>query len=111
MKRNLDKVLTKIGEEYEENVSGDSRFYLEVDIGKAGEKLGYPEVKEKYNRVNAVVPLKEPVNGMKVLIDGRTYVDYAQFDSGIVVPGYVARDSGLPHKAYTANDSMILVFA
>lgn len=111
MSNNLDTVLTSIGKEYGEDILDESRFYLEVDIGKEGERLGYSDVKEKYHGVNAVVPLRKPVKGMKVRIDGRTYVDYAQFDSGIAVPGYVARDAGLPHKTYTANDSMILIFA
>jgi hypothetical protein len=31
---------------------------------------------------------------MKVRIDGRTFVNYAQYDSGIVVPGYVAEKKG-----------------
>ena len=32
---------------------------------------------------------------MKVRIDGRTFVDYASFDSGLAAPGYVAREAGL----------------
>jgi hypothetical protein len=58
--------------------------------------------------VQAVVPLKQPVEGMKVRIDGRTFVDYAEFDSGVVVPGYEARETTLPRRPWTANDSMIL---
>jgi len=48
---------------------------------------------------------------MKVRIDGRTFVNYAQFDSGIAVPHYVARQVDLPHRAYVAKDSMICNFA
>lgn len=48
---------------------------------------------------------------MKVRIDGRTFVQYRQFDSGVVVPGHVAQQSGLSHKSYQANDSMILNFS
>ena len=48
---------------------------------------------------------------MKVRVDGRTFVNYAQFESGVVVPEYVAQKAGLPFQPYTANDSMILNFA
>ena len=73
--------------------------------------MGYPELKERYANVNAIVPMKDPVEGMKVRIDGRTFVDYAQFESGVAVPGYVARDAGIPYITYIPNDSMILNFA
>ena len=45
------------------------------------------------------------------IILSRTFVDYAQFESGVVVPGYVAREAGLSYKTYVALDSMILNFA
>ena len=47
---------------------------------------------------------------MKVRIDGRTFVNYAQFGSGVAVPGYVAGDSRKPHKTFIPNDSMICNF-
>ena len=48
---------------------------------------------------------------MKVRIDGRTYVNYAQLESGVAVPGYVAKEAGLPYKNFEPNDSMIRNFA
>jgi len=111
MSNNLDEVLTNISEQYKEDISSGSRFCLEVDIGKRAQEMGYSDVKEKYQGVEAVVPVKEAKQGMKVRIDGRTYVRYAQLESGIAVPGYVAKESGLPHSAYEANDSMIRHFA
>jgi len=47
---------------------------------------------------------------MKVPVDGRTFFNYAKFESGVVVPGYVAQKTGLPFRPYTANDRMILNF-
>jgi hypothetical protein len=38
-------------------------------------------------------------------------VDYAQFDSGVVVAGYIAREAGIPYKTFLAQDSMIRNFA
>ena len=50
------------------------------------------------------------MEGMKVRIDGRTFVNYVQSETGVAMPGYIAKYSGLPHKAYEAWDSMILNF-
>ena len=47
---------------------------------------------------------------MKVRIDGRTFVNYALFDSGVAVPGYIVKDASLPHRTYIPNDSMICNF-
>jgi hypothetical protein len=111
MNTNLYKILECIADKYKSELSSDARNYIEVDIGKQAEAIGYPDLKEKYNHVNAVVPIKDPVKGMKVLIDGRTFLNYAQYDSGIAVPDYVAKDAGRPYKAFIPNDSMILNFA
>ena len=111
MSNDLSEVLTKTSEEFRGKILNDSRFYVEVDIGEQAEKLGYARLKEEYHGVNAIVPLKEPVAGMTVRVDGRTFVHYAQLESGIAVPGYVAKEAGLPHKTYMPNDSMILNFA
>lgn len=111
MKYRLDSVLDSMQKTYHDLISGDSRFYIEVDIGKAADRLGYPEVKEKYKHVFAVIPIKVPLEGMKVRIDGRTFVNYVQFESGIAVPGYVAADSQLAARQYVPKDSMICNFA
>jgi hypothetical protein len=106
----LNEVLAKIGEAYKENIQKDSRHYLEVSIAEQADEMGYSDLKECYRDAYAIVPLKHPVSGMKVRIDGRTFVNYAQFDSGIVTPQYVAKEVTMPYKAYTANDSMICNF-
>ena len=111
MNDHLNTVLSSIGDEFKDAISISSRFYREVDIGKRAEKLGFGDVGSRYRGVYAIVPLRQPVSGMKVRIDGRTFVDYAQFDSGLVVAGYVAREAGLPYKTFVANDSMIRNFA
>jgi hypothetical protein len=111
MQTELNNVLQTIGYAYKENIGGGTRNYMEIDIGQMAEKLGYSALSEKFRKVNAILPLKQPVNGMKVRIDGRTFVDYAKFASGVVVPGYVARETGLPFERFEAQDSMILNFA
>ena len=111
MSNQLDEILTNIGEGYKEDISSKSRFYVEVDIGEKAEELGYSDLKEAYHDVKAIVPLKKPAKGMTVRVDGRTFVDYAHLESGIAIPGYVAKEASLPYKTYEANDSMILSFA
>ena len=111
MDKQLADVLIKIGDEFSDQISMDSRFYLEVNFGKQAEKYGHFELTGKYHDINAIVPLRRPVRGMKVRVDGRTFVNYVQFDSGIVVPHYIARQVDLPHRTYTAKDSMICNFA
>ena len=105
---NLDAVLTEIGNTYRDQIQDDSRYYIEINIGEQAEKMGFKEIKYTYRDAHAIVPLKEPVNGMKVRIDGRTFINYAQFESGVAVPGYVAVYSGLPRRTFEANHSMIL---
>ena len=111
MDEKLADVLIKIGDDFRDRILLDSRFYLEVDIGKQAVKCGHFDLEEKYNDTYAVVPLKRPVRGMKVRVDGRTFVNYAQFESGIIVPNYVAREVDLAYKTFIPKDSMILNFA
>jgi hypothetical protein len=110
MKNNLSEILAEIGEDYKGNIQEDSRYYLEISIAKKAAELGFSEVTKDYKNVYAIVPLKQPLNGMKVRIDGRSFVKYAQFESGIVVPDYVASRTDMPHRAYVARDSMICNF-
>jgi len=110
MVKKLADVLIKIGDQFRDQISTGSQFYLEVDIGKQAATYGHSELEEKYNDIYAIVPLKRPVRGMKVRVDGRTFVNYAQFESGVVVPNYVARDAGLSYKTFLPNDSMIRNF-
>jgi hypothetical protein len=107
MKNVLSKVLAEIGEDYKGNIQEDSRYYLEISIAKKAAELGFSEITKDYKNVYAIVPLKQPLNGMKVRIDGRTFVEYAQFESGIVVPNYVASQVDMPHRTYVARNSMI----
>ena len=110
MDNRLAAVLQSLKDEYGDEISPNSRFYVEINIGKRAESLGFTDTAGKIRDVQAIVPLKHPVRGMKVRIDGRTFVNYAQYDTGVVVPGYVAKEAGLPFKTFEPNDSMILNF-
>jgi hypothetical protein len=111
MKRQLCEVIHSISNEYGNLIVKDGRNYIEVDIAERAEAMGYPEIKSRYGHVNAVVPIKHPVRGMKVRIDGRTFSNYKQVDSGVAIPGHVVKDTGLSNSAYIPVDSMILNFA
>ena len=110
MKTDLEKVIARISEDFKNDILPTSRFYCEVNIGQHAERLGLTELQGQYRDVYAIVPLKQPADGMKVRIDGRTFVNYAQVESGVVVPGYMAEVAGLPYKPYAPHDSMILNF-
>ena len=110
MKNELINVLNSIGRDFESKIEPGARHYLEVNIGEQAAKLGYSDLKDRYLEAYAIVPLKEPQDGMKVRIDGRTFINYAEFKSGIAVPGYIARDTGRSYKTFVPNDSMICNF-
>lgn len=110
MDKRLVEILESLDREFQEAVEKGARHYLEVSIGRRAEKLGYGDLSEKYKNTFAIVPLKAPRIGMKVRIDGRTFVDYAESDSGIAVPGYLYKETGRSYRTFVANDSMICNF-
>ncbi len=108
MNRQLKKVLEYIKNEYNHKALTGARHYLNVDIGKAALKIGLKSLHEKYEGREVIVSLKEPLPGMKVRIDGRTFTNYAEYADGFAVPKHIAIKAGLPFKKYSANGSMIL---
>lgn len=110
MNQQLKKVLEYIQSEHQNMAMAGARHYLNVDIGKTALKLGFKKLHDTYTDRDVIVSLKEPQPGMKVRIDGRTFVNYAEFSEGFAVPAHIARKAGLRYKPYTANDSMILNF-
>lgn len=107
----LKKVLEYIKYEYENKTMAGARHYLNVDIGKVALKLGFKSLHDTYADRQVVVSLKEPLPGMKVRIDGRTFVKYAEYAKGFAVAEHIAKKAGLPFEKYSANDSMILNYA
>jgi hypothetical protein len=110
MNAQLEKVLEEIGEIYKDDILDGGRHYLEVDIGRKAGEMGFEGLQERYGKVQAIVPLRGPAQGMKVRIDGRTFTNYAKFSDGVVVPEYVARAAGRSYDPFRPNDSMILNF-
>lgn len=110
MKKVINRILTAIGEEFEDRIQKGARNYLEVSIGKQAERMGYSNLAERYRYAYAVVPLKGPQAGMKVRIDGRTFVDYVEDASGIAVPGYLAREADREFRTFVPQNSMICNF-
>jgi hypothetical protein len=96
--------------EYGDKIQRGARNYLEVNLAEKARKLGYGDLSEKFRTACAIVPLKDSQPGMKVRIDGRTFVNYAEYDSGIAVPGYLAKASGMNYRTFVPNDSMICNF-
>ncbi len=75
MNVDLKHVLENIGEEFKREIGKGSRHYLEISVGKQAEKIGYADLEKRYRHTYAIVPLKAPQSGMKVRIDGRTFVN------------------------------------
>ena len=69
MENTLKKILSFIGERYREKIEPDSPHYLEVELGRQAEELGYESMRDEYRKVGVVVPIKHPEPGMKVMID------------------------------------------
>ena len=111
MTNNLSEVLRKIGDDYKDKILDNSRHYREVSIAQKADELGFADISECYKDAHAIIPLKHPIEGMKVRIDGRTFVNYSKFDSGVVVPQYVARQVNMHRKSFVPQDSMICNFA
>ena len=96
--------------EYGDKIQRGARNYLEVNLAEKARKLGYGDLSEKFRTACAIVPLKDSQPGMKVRIDGRTFANYAEYDSGIAVPGYLSKASGMNYRTFVPNDSMICNF-
>ena len=107
----LDDIIKAMENQNKGKIAKGVRNYIEVEIGKQAQQLGYDDLASKYEKINAIIPLKEPLEGMKVRIDGRTFVNYAQFDSGIAIPGHIAGDSSLSSTTFIPENSMICNFS
>jgi hypothetical protein len=110
MNKSLDSVIQEIEDEYRELIQADGRNYIEVSISGKAQEMGFSDLEECYRHACAIVPIKRPVEGMKVRIDGRTFVNYQQFVSGVAVPDYVSRHTGFEYRPYKAQNSMICNF-
>lgn len=111
MQNSMKALIERIGNHYRDVIDPQGRFYVEVDLGKEAAKAGMEALQRQWQGVNAIVPVKSDRPGMKVLIDGRTFVHYVQFANGVVVPGYVAEAvPELERQPYSAHEDMMLIF-
>ena len=110
MDKRIDELLKHVEETYNGQIERGARHYLEVNIAEQACKLGFADLEEKYKTACAIIPLKAPQDGMKVRIDGRTFVNYAELKSGMAVPVYLANPSGRKFRTFVPNDSMICNF-
>jgi hypothetical protein len=110
MDHRIDELLTYVETAYGGKIKRGARHYLEVNLAEQARKLGFADLGKKYNTACAIIPLKAPQDGMKVRIDGRTFVNYAEYDSGVAVPAYLANASGRKFRTFVPNDSMICNF-
>lgn len=110
MKDNLQKVLEHIRITYKSMALKGGRHYMSVNIGGIARKMGYHDIEKNVADREVIIALKEPQPGMKVRIDGRTFVRYAEYADGFAVAEPIAVKAGMRYKPYTAQNSMILNF-
>jgi hypothetical protein len=110
MDNRIDELLKHVEDTYSGKIQHGARHYLEVNLSEQARKLGFADLAEKYKTACAIIPLKAPQHGMKVRIDGRTFVNYAEVDSGMAVPVYLANATGIKFRPFVPNDSMICNF-
>jgi hypothetical protein len=110
MDNRIDQLLEHIEETYRGKIQRGARHYTEVNLGEQARRLGFADMEEKYRNACAVIPLKGPQKGMKVRIDGRTFLNYAEYDSGMAVPVFLAKASAKKFRAFIPKDSMICNF-
>ena len=110
MDNRIDILLDHIEETYRQKIQRGARHYMEVNLGEQARRLGFEDMGEKYKNACAVIPLKVPQKGMKVRIDGRTFFNYAEYDSGMAVPVFLAKDAAKKYRTFIPNDSLICNF-
>ena len=110
MDGNLTTIIAQLSATYGDVIQRGSRNILEVDLGLAAEQMGFDALGHRLRGVEAVIPVKEPVDGMKVLIDGRTFAGYQEYGPGIAVPGHVASEIALPASPFLPADSLVRQF-
>lgn len=110
MENQIEQIFNTIEQEYGSRIQKGARHYLEVNLAAQARKMGLTGLDDRYKSACAIIPLKDPQHGMKVRIDGRTFVNYAEYDSGMAVPGYLAKLSGRKYQTFVPNDSMICNF-
>ena len=107
MDERIDILLDHLEKAHGGKIQRGARHFMEVNLAGYARKLGYADLEEKYKNAYAVIPLKVPQHGIKVCIDGRTFVNYAEYDSGLAVPGYIATAFSRAFRAFVPADSMI----
>jgi hypothetical protein len=110
MDKRLNEVLDRIESRYSGEMQPGARHYTEVSLAEVARSLGYADLVERYRTASAIIPLKQPQHGMKVRIDGRTFVNYAEYASGMAVPAYLAHAAGRKYRTFVPRDSMVCNF-
>ncbi|BBO78643.1 hypothetical protein DSCW_60600 [Desulfosarcina widdelii] len=110
MDTRIDELLEHVEETYSGKLQRGGRHYLEVNLSEQARKMGFADLEKKLRTACAIIPLNAPQKGMKVRIDGRTFVNYAEYDSGMAVPGYLAKTAARKYRNFVPQDSMICNF-
>ncbi len=110
MDNRLDRILMQIMNDYRDELSEDSIHFVDVNIGRRAAGMGFADLGSQYKDAEAVLFVNGGKKGMKVMIDGRTFVNYSTLGPGVAVPSYVAEKTALKHEPFTAAESLVRIF-
>jgi len=60
MTTDIAYVITRIGEDFRDEIHPTSRYYREVSIGERAARLGLTGLNERYRDAFAIIPVKQP---------------------------------------------------
>ncbi len=110
MDQRIDEILEHVEKTYGSKIQRGARHYMEVSLAEEARRLGFADLGDQYKTACAIIPLNAPQQGMKVRIDGRTFVNYAEYESGMAVPAHLAKAAGRKFRTFVPKDSMICNF-
>jgi hypothetical protein len=106
----LEFVLNSLNADWKDEIKKDATMYILADIGKASIYYGKPKLNDRYEGVNAVIPLRRNItDSIAFGVNGLEFSSWVQLDSGLIVEQYVAQEANMTHNAYNPSNRMYLL--
>ena len=105
----LANILEYIADKFKDEILKHGRNHVSMNIGDVCEVMGIKTGAELYHHVNVLVPLKQaPEDSLVEIVHGADISNHRQTATGLVVPEWIAKISGLCHQPYQPGRYMIL---
>jgi hypothetical protein len=112
MNKELTDILTQVNDFFQDKIDPKSNSYSLVHLGSAAKACGYDALDKKYLDEKIIIPLKDP-KGINFFFSGaefqKTFKDYVQLSSGIVLAPYIAKEADMSGTTYVPHKQMTLV--